>query len=88
MSRFQKGQSGNAGGRPKALRHLQAKCRELTPQLLERLEAIATMSKSETAALKAIEMIMDRGWGKPVPIDFAELSRPIVVKITETDALL
>ena len=62
---FKPGQSGNPGGRPKALKEVEELCRKLTPQAIERLEKILTDDDAPAAAhTKAVEIILDRGWGK------------------------
>jgi hypothetical protein len=61
---FQPGQSGNPGGRAKADPRLKALAREQTERaigvILECLE-----DSDKRVALKAAELLLDRGWGRP-----------------------
>jgi hypothetical protein len=68
---FQKGQSGNPGGRPKEIPEVRAKAREMTVEALETLAAIMRSPKAPPPArVTAAVAILDRGWGKPTqPID-------------------
>ena len=65
--RFAKGASGNAGGRPKIAEDLRTAFRERCP---EALETLLSVMRSEKAAdrdrIRAAEIILDRGYGKPV----------------------
>jgi hypothetical protein len=78
---FKPGKSYNPGGKPKAVREatpetisqakkaiadLQAAMRDLTPLAAEKLEAVLRNDKAPPAAItKAVEIVFDRGWGKP-----------------------
>ena len=65
MGRFQKGQSGNPGGRPKIVKEVQELARESTEAAMETLVSICTGKKEPSAArVAAANAILDRGWGK------------------------
>ena len=65
MSKFEPGQSGNPGGRPKskALRDL---CRTYTAPAVEELAKIALNGKGEMTRVVAIRELLDRGYGRPL----------------------
>lgn len=62
---FAPGQSGNPGGRPKAVAIVRDLARAQTDVALSALVEIATAGTSEAARVSAAQAILDRGWGKP-----------------------
>lgn len=62
---FQKGQSGNPGGRPRGFKAARELARRHTVEALETLIALMRSSRSEQVQLAAANAILDRGWGKP-----------------------
>ncbi len=64
---FQKGRSGNPGGRPKAVKDVEEAAREHTPLAMQTLAAVCGDPKAPPAArVAASTALLDRGWGKPV----------------------
>jgi hypothetical protein len=64
--RWQKGQSGNPGGRPKALQEVEEAARRHTPEAIRALASIANNEKAPPAArVSAAVALLDRAWGRP-----------------------
>jgi Family of unknown function (DUF5681) len=63
---FQKGQSGNPGGRPKVVAEVKELARAHTGEAIKTLVSIMTNPKSAPAArVSAANSLLDRGYGKP-----------------------
>ena len=75
---FQKGTSGNPGGRPRVLGDVQELARERSPEAINTLAAIMDDSKAPPAARgAAANSLLDRGYGKP--------TQPISQMLTKID---
>jgi hypothetical protein len=61
---FQKGQSGNPGGRPKEDAEVKALARSAGPEAIEKLVELMRGDEARTA-LAAAQALLDRGFGKP-----------------------
>lgn len=61
---FQKGQSGNPGGRPKEDAEVKALARDCGPEAVKKLVELMRGDDRRTA-LAAAQALLDRGFGKP-----------------------
>jgi hypothetical protein len=65
QGQFQKGRSGNTGGRPKVVKPLQELARTHTAMAIRTLAHVAEKGKNESARITAASMLLDRGYGRP-----------------------
>jgi Family of unknown function (DUF5681) len=81
---FQKGRSGNPGGRPKVVAEIKELARAHTGKAIETLVSIMTNPKSAPAArVSAANSLLDRGYGKPPQHISGEGGPRYVVRLPE-----
>lgn len=71
MAKFEKGKSGNPGGKPKGQGHIRDLAREHTEMALKTLVSIAENPKAAPSSrVAAAATLIDRGWGRaPQTVD-------------------
>lgn len=66
---FQKGRSGNPGGRPREVGEVRDLARRYTPQAIEALQSIMNEQQAPASArVAAAEALLNRGWGRPTAV--------------------
>ena len=74
---FQKGKSGNPGGRPKAAKDVQVLARTHTKAAIAKLAHWLEHGDPRTS-VAAAQALLDRGYGKPAQAVTGESDQPIV----------
>jgi hypothetical protein len=79
MAKFEKGQSGNPGGRPKEIGEVRDLARAQTAASIDALVSIRDNAKAPAAArVTAATALLDRAWGKPTTTIAADSESPLV----------
>lgn len=80
---FQKGQSGNPGGRPKEAAEVKALAREHGAEAVAKLlQLMRSAEREETQRAAAIDLL-DRGYGRPTQAIEGEIRNAIVFRIED-----
>jgi len=81
---FQKGRSGNPGGRPKEVGAVRDLARAFTPQAIATLVTIMDQDNAPASArVAAAEALLNRGWGRPTqPIAGDEDVGPVEIVVS------
>jgi hypothetical protein len=88
MARFQKGQSGNPGGRPKVVGEVQELARQHTAEAIETLAAIMRDKNAPPAARAlASNSILDRAYGRPPQTVNANVASKSVRDMSDAELL-
>lgn len=78
---FQKGQSGNPGGRPKEDAEVKALARACGPEAIDKLVELMRGDDRRTA-LAAAQALLDRGYGKPAQAIVGDEGGPVEFAVT------
>jgi hypothetical protein len=88
MAKFQKGQSGNPGGRPKVVGEVQELARQHSTEAIATLAAIMRDKRAPPAArAMASNSILDRAYGKPPQTLHASVANRPVREMTDAELL-
>jgi hypothetical protein len=79
---FQRGESGNPGGRPRVAAEVQEFARQHGPEGIARLITLMR-SDNEPVALRAAEALLDRAYGRPPQAIAVQAQRPLQIIITD-----
>jgi hypothetical protein len=78
--KFQPGQSGNPGGRPKENNEVKELARNHSQEAIERL-AFWMRSDNPKASVSASNALLDRGYGKPAQTISGDPESPLQVEV-------
>jgi hypothetical protein len=80
---FERGKSGNPGGRPRVISEVRDLARVYAPAAIKELGRLALKARSESARIAAARELLDRGYGKATEILADEEASDIGPKMIE-----
>lgn len=88
MAKFEKGQSGNPGGRPKVVGEVRELAQAYTTEAIETLVAIMRDAAAPAAARAAASnAILDRGYGRPAQTVHASMSKTPAHEMSDAELM-
>jgi hypothetical protein len=81
---WQKGESGNPGGRPKVAAEVLELARQYGAEAIDRIVSLMR-SKNEAVAIRAAETLLDRGYGRPRQAVALENEQPVQIIFHRAD---
>src|SRR3990172_2705431 len=82
--KWQKGTSGNPGGRPRALAEFREECREHTGTALQTLLGVMNNPKAMSSSkVQAARVLLAYGWGAPSGVDGESADNRLIINILQ-----
>ena len=82
---FEKGKSGNPGGRPKENKEVKELARKYSKEAIERL-VFWMRSNEPRISLQASQALLDRGYGKPsIDSEGSMMNEQIILSLSQDD---
>lgn len=79
---WQKGQSGNPGGKPAVVARVRYLARKYSEDAIKELHRLALQSEDDRVRLSACQLLLERGLGKPVEEVREEDERVVNMSLT------
>lgn len=86
MAKFVKGQSGNPGGVPKVKKEVRDLAKQYTREAVLRLAGLMRQQSDPGIAIKAAQLLLERGWGKPQQTVEKTQTTTVKAEVSDTEA--